>query len=72
MFGKILIANRGDNHARSACVAVEAHAGAARVKARSAGRNHNHARSACVAVEAHAGAARVKARSAGRNQIAGD
>jgi hypothetical protein len=39
MFGKILIANRGDNRARSVRVAVEADFGAVEVKARSAGRN---------------------------------
>jgi hypothetical protein len=39
MFGKILIANRGDNGAQSAPVAAKAHVRAAHVKARSAGRS---------------------------------
>jgi len=39
MFGKILIANRGDNDAPSASVAAQAHVRAAHVKAHSAGRS---------------------------------
>ncbi len=66
MFGKILIANRGD---RAKGAAAQANLHAVQVKARSAGRSH---RSFGAAAQANFGAAEVKARSAGRSQIAGD
>jgi hypothetical protein len=66
MFGKILIANRGD---RANGAAAQANFGAAEVKARSAGRSH---RPFGAAAQANFGAAEVKARSAGRSQFAGD
>jgi hypothetical protein len=64
MFGRVLIANRGDNRARSAPVAVKAvgtsFAQGAQGLALGAARR------------AHVGSTDVKARSAGRNHIARD